>query len=68
MRNVMACTAEAETGGLFINGQEAAYMQTLLTKMGHAQEGPPPIRSHNTTADGIANDTVKNKRTEAMDV
>jgi len=36
--------------------------------MGHPQPGPTPIQCDNTVATGIANDTVKAKRTKAMDM
>ena len=68
MRNVMASAAEAETGGLFINGQEGQPIIVTLEEMGHKQPGPTPICTDNTTADGIANETVKAKRTKAMDM
>ena len=68
MRNVMASAAEAETGGLFVNGQAGQPIINTLTEMGHPQPGPTPICTDNTTADGIANETVKSKRTKAMDM
>ena len=30
MRNIMASASEAETGGLFINGQEGSYLRNVL--------------------------------------
>ena len=68
LRPVMASAAEAETGALFSNGQEGAYIRTILAEMGHPQPGPTPIQTDNTVANGIANDTVKIKRTKAMDM
>ena len=68
IRPVMASAAEAETGALFINGQEGAYIRTMLAEMGHPQPGPTPIQTDNTVACGIATDTVKMKRTKAMDM
>ena len=68
MRNVMSSAAEAETGGLFVNGQAAVPIITTLEEMGHPQPGPTPIQTDNTTAAGIANDTVKAKRSKAMDM
>ena len=68
MRNVMASAAEAETGGLFVNGQAGQPIIITLEEMGHKQPGPTPICTDNTTADGIANETVKAKRTKAMDM
>ena len=68
MRNVMASAAEAETGGLFINGQEATYIRNLLEEMGHPQNGPTTIITDNSTANGFANSTMKIKRSKAMDM
>ena len=68
MRNVMASAAEAETGGLFINGQEATYIRNLLEEMGHPQNGPTTIIKDNSTANGFANSTMKIKRSKAMDM
>lgn len=68
LRNVMASAAEAEVGGLFVNGQDGAFLRTTLEEMGHPQPSPTPIMTDNSTADGIANDTVKIKRSKAMDM
>ena len=68
LRNVMASAAEAEPGGLFRNGQEGSVLRNTLEEMGHKQHGPTPIQTDNSTAEGIANDTVKPKRSKAMDM
>jgi hypothetical protein len=68
MKNVMASAAEAETGGLFINGQEATYIRRVLEEMGHPQDGPTTIITDNSTANGFANATMKIKRSKAMDM
>jgi hypothetical protein len=68
MRNVMASAAEAEIGGLFINGQEASYIRNILREMGHPREGPTPIIADNSTARVFANSTMKSKRSKAMDM
>ena len=68
MRNVMPSAAEAETGGLFVNGQAGVPIRTTLEEMGHPQPGPTPLTTDNTAATGIANDTVKAKRSKAMDM
>jgi hypothetical protein len=67
LKTVVSSAAEAETAALFHNGQEGASIRTTLTEMGHPQ-GPTPIACDNTVATGIANDTVKTKRTKAMDM
>jgi len=64
----MASAAEAETGGLVINGQEATYIRRVLEEMGHPQDGPTTIITDNSTANGFANATMKIKRSKAMDM
>jgi hypothetical protein len=58
LRMVVTSAAEAEVGALFVNGQEATVLRTILTEMGHPQPATP-IRTDNVTADGIINGTVK---------
>ena len=57
---MVASAAEAEVGALFINAQLAAPMRTTLEELGH-QQPPTPMKTDNTTANGIINDTVKQK-------
>ena len=61
----MASTAEAEIGGLFMNAQESAPERTTLVELGHPQP-PTPLKNDNSTADGILNGTVKQKRSKAL--
>ncbi|MGL5499878.1 MAG: Ty1/Copia family ribonuclease HI, partial [Plesiomonas shigelloides] len=68
MRNVMSSAAEAEIGGLFLNGQQAVYIRNVLQEMGHKQHGPTTIITDNSTANGFANSTMKVKRSKAMDM
>jgi hypothetical protein len=66
---VMSSAAEAECGGLYLNAKEAVPMRNTLIELGHPQ--PPngtPIRTDNSTADGIMNRTVKPKRSKSMDM
>jgi hypothetical protein len=67
MRNVMGSAAEAEIGATYINGQEAVPIRTTLTEMGHPQP-PTPMQVDNSTAVGFANDTIKQKRSKAIDM
>jgi hypothetical protein len=67
MKEVVSSAAEAETGGLFYNGKEACPIRTTLSELGFPQ-GPTPIQTDNSTACGIANDTVKQRRSKAMDM
>jgi hypothetical protein len=67
MQVVLSSATEAEFGGLFFNGKEAIPIRTMLEEMGHPQ-GPTPIQTDNACAAGIANDTVKQRRSKAMDM
>ena len=63
----MASAAESEVGALFLNGQEAIFLRNTLIELGHPQP-PTPLQTDNTTAAGFANDTIKQKRSKAMDM
>ena len=67
MKNIMASAAEVEYGTIFINGQEAVPIRTTLQEMGWPQ-GPTPIQTDNSTAVGVANNTIKQKKSKAMDM
>jgi hypothetical protein len=67
LRNVMASAAEAEVGAIFINAQDAIPIRNTLIELGHPQP-PTPIQTDNSTAAGFANDTIKQKRSKAMDM
>jgi hypothetical protein len=67
LRNVVSSASEAELAALFLNGQEAVPIRNTLEELGHIQ-GPTPIVTDNITAHGIANDSIKQKRSKAMDM
>ena len=58
LRFVVASAAEAELGALFLNCKQAAIFRITLEEMGHPQP-PIPVNCNNSTAVGIANNTVK---------
>jgi hypothetical protein len=58
MREVLSSASEAELAALF-------YI--TLDKLGHPQP-PTPMVTDNSTASGIANKSVKQKRSKAMDM
>ena len=60
MSNVMGSAAEDKIDTSYINNQEAVPIRTLLCKLGHPQPATP-IQIDNSTADGFANDTIKQK-------
>jgi hypothetical protein len=67
MGNVLASAAEAKIGVLFLKGQEALPTRVTLTELGHMQPATP-IKTDNSTAAGFANDTIKQKRSKAIDM
>ena len=67
LKNIMASAAEAELGALFINAREAVPIRTTLVEMKWPQP-PTPIQVDNSTAVGIANQSIKQKMSKAMDM
>ena len=67
MKPVFASVAEAELGALFFNGQDADHMKIALEEMNHLQD-PIPMVTDNSTASGISNKTVKQRRSKAIDM
>jgi hypothetical protein len=67
IKNVMASATEAELGALFMNAQEAVGLRNCLTAMGYPQPATP-LKTDNSTANGIINNTMKQKRSKAIDV
>ena len=63
----MVCTssAEAEYAGTYLNVKTAIPLRIALQEMGHSQP-PTPIVCDNTTAIGLADDTIKQKYTKAV--
>jgi hypothetical protein len=63
----ISSVAEAESGALFVNAKEGTVSGTTLAEMGHNQDATE-LKTDNTTADGIINNTVQQKRSKAMDM
>jgi hypothetical protein len=55
---VVASTAEAKLGALFLNCKQATIFRLTLKDMGHPQP-PKLVHCDNSTAVGIANNSVK---------
>jgi hypothetical protein len=66
IKNVVASAAESEVGAYFQNSQSGAPLRVNLTELGHIQPATP-LRTDNSTAFGILNETIKQKRSKAMD-
>jgi hypothetical protein len=67
IKNVVASAAESEVGACFHNAQSGAPLRVTLTELGHTQP-PTSLRTDNSTAFGILNETIKQKRSKAMDM
>jgi hypothetical protein len=60
IKNVVPPAAESEVGACFHNAQSGAPLRVTLTELGHTQP-PTPLRTDNSTAYGIVNETIKKK-------
>ena len=67
IKNVMASAAEAKIGALFMNAQLVAPMRVTLEELGHPQPATP-LKTDNSTANGIINGTIKQQRSKAADI
>jgi hypothetical protein len=67
LKHVVSSVAEAEFGALFVNTKEYTVTRTTLSEMAHKQDATE-LKTDNTTADGIINSTVQQKRSKAMDM
>jgi hypothetical protein len=64
---VVSAISEGEYASLFLNGQAAVSTRHTLEDLGYPQQATPII-TDNTTAYGIANRTVRLKRSKAIDM
>jgi hypothetical protein len=64
---VLSSAAEAELDAAFHNGKTACPIRVALEELRHPQP-PTPLITGNNTAVRITNDTVKQKRSKAMDM
>jgi hypothetical protein len=67
IRSVVASAAEAETGGLFHNGQEAIIIKTSLEALDHPQNRIP-IKTDNSTATGFIYDNIRQRKSKTWDM
>jgi hypothetical protein len=64
---VVASAAESEVGACFHNAQSGAPLRVTLAERGHTQP-QTPLQTDNSTAFGILDETIKQKRSKAMDM
>ena len=67
LKMVVASAAEAEIAALFVNAQDLVPLRVTLEELGHPQP-PTAIRTDNSTANGIVNGTIKQKKSKAIDM
>jgi hypothetical protein len=67
IRNVVVSTAESGVGACFHNAQGCAQLRVTLMELGHSHP-PTPLRTDNSTTFGILNETIKQKRSKAIDM
>jgi hypothetical protein len=67
MRFVVASAAETKLGALYHNCQKGIMYQEIFKDMWHPQP-KTPVHCNNTTALGIANNTVKQQRSHSMEM
>jgi hypothetical protein len=67
MRNVMSSAAEAEICAQFINEKEGIILRITLDEMGWPQPATP-LQLDNSTAHGLATNTITQKRSRAIDM
>ena len=63
----MSSAADAELGALFLKTKEAVPIRTTFIKMNWPQP-PTTIQVDNSTAVGIANQSIKQKMSKAIDM
>jgi hypothetical protein len=67
LKHVVSSVAEAEFWAQFFNANEGTATRTILSEMGHIQD-TTDLTTDNTTADGIINNIVQQKRSKEMDM
>jgi hypothetical protein len=67
LRTVVASAAEAEVAAAFVSGQDGSHIQNILHFLKHPQPATP-IQTDNSVAKGIIDNTVKQKRSKAIDM
>jgi hypothetical protein len=67
IKNVVASASESEVGACCQNNQSGAPLRVTLTELGHTQP-PTPLLTDRSTVFSILNETIKQKRSKAMDM
>jgi hypothetical protein len=67
LKYVLSSVSEAEFGAVFVNTKEDTVIRTTLSEMGHKQDATE-LKTDNSTAYDIINNTVQQARSKAMDM
>jgi hypothetical protein len=67
LQEVVSSAAEAELAALFYNSKEACPLRIALEELDHLQS-PTALITNNSTAAGIANSTVKQRCSKAVNM
>ena len=67
LKIVVCSAAEEELAALFLNIKEGKILRLTLEEFGHKQP-PTPVHYDNSTATGIANDSVKKQCSRSMEM
>jgi hypothetical protein len=67
LKVVVSSATEAELGAAFFNAKDGVTVRITLEEMGHPQP-PTPLQVDNSCAVGIINNTVKQRRSKAIDM
>ena len=69
LQNVVSSTAEEETGSIFIGGQQAVPIITVLSEINHRQPASGiRISTDNSTAKGVLTANLCQKLSKAFDI
>jgi hypothetical protein len=67
LRGVLTSAAEAETGGVFHNGQTTIVIQRALEALGHKQP-PTPLKTDNFTANSFVHANIRQRPSKTWDM
>jgi hypothetical protein len=67
LKHVVSSVAEAEYGAIYVNSKTGTVTRETLREIGHPQDAIE-LKTDNTTSDGIANKTVLQKSSKAIDM
>ena len=67
LRAVVSSAFEIEVAAIYNNAKDACPLRQTLIELGHPQP-PTPIQTDNATANGFANDNIKQRHSRAIDM